>query len=97
MRLKKIIYYPIIMLMVLLTLYNTSESYAYWSTVKLSDHVNETVTIGEWTIIFQWDPNKTYVIGDLVTNNGVTYRAKRNNPTREPGVSNGWSSDWTAL
>ena len=97
MRIKKILIYPIMCLMVLSTFYHTSQTYAYWSTINLSDTISETVEIGEWTVILQWDPNKTYVIGDRVINNGITYEAKKNNPTREPGVSSGWNSEWTQL
>ncbi len=39
----------------------------------------------------------TYVIGDQVTHNGTTYQAKKDNPTKEPGVSGGWASQWTVL
>lgn len=97
MRIKKILIYSLMCLMVFSTFYHTSQTYAYWSDINLSDTISENVEIGEWTVIFQWDPNKTYVTGDLVINNGITYQAKKNNPTREPGVTGGWKSDWNEL
>ena len=33
----------------------------------------------------------------VLTNNGTTYRAKKNNPTKEPGVDRGWASQWTVV
>ena len=89
----------IVSLMVLSSLFVVSDSYAYWrgDVIGSSDTATATVTTGEWNQAFEWDPDATYQAGDLVTNNGVTYEAKRDNPTREPGVGGGWRSDWTAL
>ncbi len=72
-------------------------TFAFWSNVNLNDQVSDQVPIGEWNQIFQWDPDATYLEGDLVTNNGITYEAKRDNPTREPGVDSGWNRDWTQI
>lgn len=80
--------------------FTTSESFAYWaSSINGANNSSQTalVTIGTWTQIYIWNTSDVYVIGDLVTNNGTTYRAKKNNPTKEPGVSGGWKSEWTAL
>ncbi len=78
--------------------FTTSESFAYWAS-SINDAIDTlqtaTVTIGTWSQVFPWDANETYVIGDLVTNNGTTYRAKKDNPTKEPGVDGGWNSQWT--
>ncbi len=76
----------------------TPDSLAYWVSITGdTDQVNTTVTAGTWDQAFPWDSNETYVIGDLVTNNGTTYRAKKNNPTKEPGVDRGWASQWTVV
>jgi len=78
----------------------TEYSYAYWATnVTPPSSVNTTGTVGVGTYTFsaQWDPGTTYSIGDRVTNNGVTYEAKKNNPTKEPGVDTGWKSDWIVV
>ena len=72
-------------------------SFAYWTGITLddtSDATSTTVTTGDWDQAFPWDSNTTYLKGDLVTNNGVTYKAKRNNPTSEPGVGK-WNKDWS--
>jgi capsule polysaccharide export protein KpsE/RkpR len=76
----------------------TADSFAYWQgsvIVNLDTTQSATVTVGTWAQAFPWDPNATYVIGDIVTNNGVTYTVKKENPTKEPGVDKGWHSEWT--
>lgn len=96
---KLILKVSIISLMVFSPMIVTDESHAYWAGA-INDSANSaigTVTTGTWEQIFQWDPNKTYSAGDLVTNNGNTYEAKRDNPTREPGVGGGWQRDWTQV
>ena len=100
MRHKKIILIiAILTLMVFSSLSLTKNTYAYWigAVNGASDIATGTVILGEWNQIFQWDPDATYEAGDIVTNNGITYEAKRNNPTREPGVDNGWNRDWDEL
>ncbi|KFZ27187.1 MAG: Carbohydrate binding domain protein [Candidatus Izimaplasma bacterium HR2] len=79
--------------------FTTDESFAYWTAGFLGDSETTapTVATGTWTQAFPWDANATYVIGNLVTNNGTTYQAKKDNPTKEPGVDKGWASQWTAL
>jgi len=77
-----------------------SESFAYWSSGLGADSaVNSdvTVTVGTWTFVAPWDSGTSYAIGDQVTHNGTTYQAKKNNPTKEPGVSSGWKSEWTVV
>jgi hypothetical protein len=77
----------------------TPQTYAYWASgvTITNDNSTANITVGTWDQIFPWDTNATYVVGDLVTNNGTTYRAKKDNPTKEPGVDGGWSSQWTAV
>lgn len=77
----------------------TSETFAYFvsSVSGDSDIVAASVTAGSWDQSFPWDVNDTYITGDVVSHNGVDYRAKKDNPTKEPGVDGGWTSQWTAL
>ena len=78
----------------------TSESFAFWSSGFIGDSAinpDVTVTVGTWTFATPWDSGTTYLIGDRVTHNGTTYEAKKDNPTKEPGVAAGWTSEWTAL
>ena len=77
----------------------TTESFAYWvsSITTTNQSAAPTVTTGTWTAVYPWDSGATYVIGDQVTHNGTTYQAKKDNPTKEPGVSGGWSSQWTVV
>ncbi len=78
----------------------TPNSFAYWTegTIgDISDTASTNVSTGTWTQAFPWDTNATYVTGDLVTNNGTTYQAKKDNPTKEPGVDGGWNSQWTVV
>ena len=94
----KILTIAIAIFMVLSLSLTTSKTLAYWAEAKsASTTTTATVTTGEWSQAFQWDPNATYLEGDLVTNNGITYEAKRDNPTREPGVDSGWNRDWTQI
>lgn len=100
MRMKRtLLIVSIATLMVLSSLFLVNETYAYWRNDVLgaSDAATATVATGEWDQIFQWDPNATYLTGDVVENNGVFYEAKRDNPTREPGVDRGWNRGWTQL
>ena len=97
---KNLLTISLAMFMVFSLSFTTSESFAYWTNSVIgdtSDVASASVTTGTWVQAFPWDTNETYSIGDEVTNNGTTYRAKKNNPTREPGVSGGWKSEWTAL
>ena len=77
----------------------TTESFAYWTSglIGASENSEQSVTVGTWTQAFPWDSGTSYLTGDQVTNNGTTYQAKKDNPTKEPGVDGGWSSQWTAL
>ena len=74
----------------------TPDSFAYWANVIESptETITVTTTTGDWDQAFPWDSNIIYSKGDLVTNNGVTYKAKRNNPSSEPGVGK-WNKDWS--
>ena len=98
MKLKKtFLALAIIIFMVFSLSFVTSDSLAYWAngvTITQGSQTS-TVTIGTW--ILPWDINTSYLAGDQVTNNGVTYQAKKDNPTKEPGVDSGWTSEWTAL
>lgn len=100
MKLKKtFLALAITIFMVFSLAFATSDSLAYWAT-SVNGNSNTavaTATIGTWIQAFPWDTNETYVIGDLVTNNGRTYRAKKDNPTKEPGVDGGWNSQWTVV
>lgn len=80
----------------------TPHTFAYWRTSLTGDThslTGTTTTTGTWTqtFIVYWDANGTYLSGDIVSHNGVDYRAKKDNPTKEPGVDGGWTSQWTAL
>jgi len=95
--LKRLLILSVVSLLFLASSFATSESYAYWasSVDNANNNTAVTGTIGTW--IQSWSSSETYVVGDQVTNNGTTYQAKKDNPTKEPGVDNGWSSQWTAL
>jgi len=78
----------------------TEASYAYWAsnvTAPANSDTTGTIGVGTWSFIPQWDANTTYLTGDQVINNGFVYEAKRDNPTREPGVDGGWNRDWTQI
>ena len=78
----------------------TSESFAYWaSSVNGANNITQTatVTIGTWSQAYPWSSTESYLTGDLVTHNGTTYQAKKDYPTKEPGVQNGWTSEWTVV
>ncbi len=77
-----------------------SNSFAYWASSIVGDTsatATANASIGTWDQAFPWDPDETYLIGDLVTNNGSTYKAKKDNPYKEPGVDGGWQSQWTLI
>jgi heme-binding NEAT domain protein len=96
---RKILRIAIFVFMVLSISLTTSQTLAYWAQPPsiVSTTTTGTVTTGTWEQAFPYDPNATYLDGDLVTNNGVTYSAKGDFPTKEPGVDNGWNSDWDRL
>lgn len=95
---RKLLERAILLFMVLSVSLTTSHTLAYWTEVSGSQTTTSaTVTAGQWQQAFPWDANETYLIGDRVTNNGITYEAKRDNPTREPGVDGGWNRDWTQI
>ena len=84
--------------MVLSASFITSDTLAYWVEVQGNqDTATATVATGNWDQAFPYDANRSYEVGDLVTNNGVTYQAKKSGFLREPGVDNGWKSDWSNL
>lgn len=100
MRMKRILLIlSIATLMVLSSLSLVTDTYAFWrgDVTGSSDTATASVSTGEWDQVFPWDPNTTYLAGDVVENNGVLYEAKRDNPTREPGVDNGWNRGWFEL
>lgn len=100
MKIKKIfLFISIAIFMVFSLSLVTPDSLAYWQGAILgdtSDPASATVTVGDWGQAFEYDPNATYSIGDIVINNGVEYTAKKDNPTKEPGVDRGWNSQWTS-
>ncbi len=89
----------IMIFVVLSTSFVTSETLAYWVDVQgAQNSTTATVTTGEWDQAFPYDANTSYQVGDLVTNNGVTYEAKKSGTLREPGVGGGgWNRDWTVI
>lgn len=95
---RKFLELAIVLFMVFSVSLTTSSTLAYWTEVNgSSETAVATVTAGQWQQTFTWDANETYLAGDLVTNNGITYQAKRDNPTRQPGVDPGWNRDWTQI
>ena len=96
---RRLLSFFVLSFMVFSSLLGISHSYAYWigGVAGASETANITVSTGEWNQAFEWDPDATYSTGDRVTNNGIIYEAKRNNPDREPGVDNGWRRDWTEI
>lgn len=97
--LQKYLRIAILSLVVFSSLSVVSDSYAYWASNITGDATvdNATLTMGTWAAILQWDPAATYVIGDQVINNNTIYEAKKNNPSREPGVDGGWNSEWIVI
>ncbi|MFP4078751.1 MAG: carbohydrate-binding protein [Candidatus Izemoplasmataceae bacterium] len=95
----KLFVLSLLTLMVFSSLFAMSGSYAFWrgDVIGSSDTAIASVMTGEWDQVFEWDPNATYLDGDVVENNGVLYEAKRDNPDREPGVAKGWNRDWFQL
>ena len=89
----------ILSLVVFSALSGVSESYAYWasSIAGDADTVVASVSMGTWTFYEPWSSSGSYLIGDQVQHNGVIYEAKKDNPTKEPGVSGGWTSQWTEI
>jgi chitodextrinase len=92
----RILKIAIMTLMVLSTSLVTSDTLAYWSNglQTSSNNAIASIAVGDWNQVLQWDSNATYNEGDQVINDGVIYTAKRNNPSREPGVDKGWQRDW---
>jgi hypothetical protein len=84
--------------MVLSTSLVTSDTLAYWAEAQNAQaSATATVNTGDWAQAFPFDENYSYQVGDLVTNNGVTYEAKKSGSLREPGVDRGWNRDWTQI
>ncbi len=74
------------------------KTYAYWATnIDVPSIANSvgTINVGAWYPA--WDPNATYLLGDRVEHNGNVYEAKKDNPTKEPGVDSGWQSSWVLI
>ena len=96
---RKTLTFFVLSFMVLLALFITSDTHAYWigGFAGSSEQASAQVSTGVWNQAFEWDPNATYSTGDRVINNGITYEAKRDNPTREPGVDGGWNRDWNQI
>jgi chitodextrinase len=101
MNIKKVFLAATVMIFMVFAISSVTEySYAYWaSNLSAPPDANAAgnVTIGSYIIILPWDSGTTYSLGDRVTNNGTTYEAKKNNPTKEPGVATGWKSDWVEV
>ncbi len=76
-----------------------SDTLAYWRGPVLGSETQAVGTIqtGIWNQAFEWDPSADYLEGDIVINNGVRYRATRDNPDREPGVDSGWRGRWDVV
>ncbi len=90
----------VIIIMVFAVSSVTEYSYAYWaSNVTVPSNINTEgdVSVGIFDYYEPWASDGVYVTGDQVTHNGVIYQAKKDNPTKEPGVDGGWSSQWTAI
>lgn len=98
MRIKrKLLTFSIATLMIMSSLFVVSSSYAYWQgdVIGSSDTATATVATGEWNQPFQWDPNRTYDIGDkVIGDDGTEYIATKQDPNREPGVDKGWQGRW---
>jgi hypothetical protein len=93
---KNILQLAILIFMVFSLSFVMPKSFAVWSDVQLIKSTPTSVSLGEWEQVFPWDPNETYEEGDLVIVDGIVYEAKRNNPSREPGVDVGWQRDWSS-
>jgi hypothetical protein len=101
MNIKKMFLTAAMMLFMVFAISGLAENtYAYWASnvaPPTASDTSGTIGIGAWAVIPQWDPAGTYLIGDRVVNNGSIYEAKKDNPTKEPGVDSGWSSQWTLI
>jgi hypothetical protein len=78
----------------------TEASYAYWAsnvTAPANSDTTGTIGVGTWTFAAQYDPNTSYNVGDIVSNNGSTYQAKKSGLLKEPGVAPGWNADWNQI
>lgn len=96
---RKLLNITIVLFMVLSLSLSIGHTLAYWQGDVVGDFDTATATVdtGEWNQAFPYDPNTTYLTGDRVTNNGFIYEAKRDNPTREPGVDGGWNRGWNEI
>ena len=100
MSIKRIIPTITMMLFMVFALSQVTEStFAYWASSITGDNDTATanVTMGDWQTIPAWDSQSTYLTGDQVQHNGTVYEAKKDNPTKEPGVSGGWKSEWLEI
>lgn len=78
----------------------TEYSYAYWaSNVTAPSNINTVgdVGVGIFDYYELWTIDGVYLTGDQISHNGVIYQAKKDNPTKEPGVDSGWTSQWTVI
>lgn len=91
----------ILSFMVLSSLFTVSGSYAYWSSNVSNANASAvaTVTIGEWTQVFEWDSSTTYEPGDIVERNGTLYEATSSfwSNITTPGRGWFWQFGWDAL
>lgn len=101
MNLKKTIKMTSMILFMVFAISSVTEySFAYWAsnvTPPTNTSTEGVASIGAWQTVPQWTAGTTYVIGDRVVNNGIIYEAKKNNPTRQPGVDSGWNSEWLQI
>lgn len=101
MNLKKTIKMTSMILFMVFAISSVTEySFAYWATnvTAPTDTSTEGIaSVGTWVVYDQWDAGTTYFIGDRVVNNGIVYEAKKNNPTKQPGVDGGWNSQWIQI
>ncbi|MFU8793378.1 MAG: hypothetical protein ACNA7K_05060 [Acholeplasmataceae bacterium] len=84
-------------LMVFSPFISMNHSYAYWfnEVAPNSDTTTGSVTIGEWNIIQEWDPNAVYDVGAIVIYNGIEYTSLRAGNNKVPGA-NGSGNWWAA-
>lgn len=80
----------IALLLLILLFFNVSTPivYGYWNSMSVNE--SETITIGVWDFIPTWDSSTTYVKGDIVKYNGITYIAKRTSTNVQPPNNGVW-------
>jgi len=68
----------IFVIILMLFLIVTNDSFAYWASNIVAPNAvdsSATIVIGEWSQAFPYDGSTDYEVGDLVIFNGVTYEA----------------------